>query len=370
MSKRAMTFGKQIRMIFRNMSDRRIMDSINIRNIRNVHIFSVIACIVDAVSLLLFVVMNRDSPDFWLTFFNVGCYVAACAVVAVLSKMFIRKYDEDGTISNIKSNILVTFFYILLSVWGILVDVEHYRAGEQMLTFYIVQFCFICFVMMKPKIGSFLIALSFFSLYLSIYFVDGAAGMQPQNYILFTMVAVLGNAIQHMLLLESEKYKIDIIELNQILQQEASFDDLTKLKNRNALHRDFEKHMGKFVYIIMTDIDYFKNYNDTYGHVVGDKVLQMVASATMETFRDGEAYRYGGDEFLIILADCTKEELEEKIEKWKEAIQSIHIPNVTRFITCSYGYEHRLVKNMNDLRNSIKTADDRLYEAKKARDSR
>lgn len=351
--------------VFRDTPDQKITDSINIRNIRSVYVFSVIACIFDTVTLALFAATRRGEPRFWQIFFNVSCCVLACALIIVLSRGVIRRYERDGTISNIRTNTLVTLFYIVLSAWGIVVDVEHYAAGEQMLTFYIVQFCFVCFVVMPPKSGSVIIALSFSTLYLHTYFLDGAAEMQPQNYVIFSVIAIFGNAIQYMMLLESEKQKSEIMELNQILQQQALVDDLTELKNRNALRGDFERYIGKYAYVIMADVDHFKLFNDTYGHPVGDSVLRLIAAATMEVFRGEGTYRYGGDEFLILLSDHTDEEFTRKLNQWKGEIQSIRIPDVTQPISCSCGYERCLLKSADDLRNAIKTADDRLYEAKK-----
>lgn len=367
MNKTGTVFGINIKQMFSSVSDRKIVDSINIRNIRNVYTFSVIACVLDAITLIPFSVMNWGQPAFFHTFFHVSYCVIACAAVAILAKRAIRKYEQENTISNLQSNVLIAFFYILLSVWGILVDAAHYGAGEQMLTFYIVQFCFVCFVAMRPRIGSVLIALSFAALYFIVYRIDGASDVQPQNYSILAIIAVFGNAIQHMMLQESEKRKLELLELNQILQQEASIDDLTELKNRKALRGDFSKHIGKTVYTIMADVDHFKYYNDTYGHVMGDNVLRLVASATKEAFRNGEAYRYGGDEFLIILADYTEEAFSESIAEWKAAIKSIRIPEIARPIACSYGYEHRSINSAEDLRSAIEAADDGLYKAKKAR---
>lgn len=365
MNKKESVFRRQLNRIFKTPQDQKLIDAINIRNIRNIHTFSAVACVFDAANLALFSAMNWKRPDFWQTFINVFCCIAACVLIVILSKMMMQRYEKDGVISNRRANIVVTLFYIALSAWGILVDTAHYADGEQMLTFYIVQFCFVCFVVMEPRIGIVLISLSYCSLYICLYLIDGAEKVQPQNYIMFAAIAVVGNAIQYMMLQESEKYKADILQLNHILQQEASVDDLTKLKNRTALRNDFEQHIGKNVYTIMADVDQFKRYNDIYGHLVGDEVLRMVALATGKTFYDGDVYRYGGDEFLIIIPEYTEQEFEEKTALWKEAVQSINIPDITESITISYGYQHSLLKDTDDLRRAIKIADERLYKSKR-----
>ncbi|MDD2956341.1 MAG: diguanylate cyclase [Oscillospiraceae bacterium] len=358
---------QSIKKLFQTASDPRMTDAINIRNIRNVYAFSLVVCIVEAVPLLLYVMFSRNSPGFLRTLLSVSYCVAACGTVAVLSRMIVRKYNREGVISNLRSNALVTFFYLIMSAWSVLVDAAHYGDGNQMMTFYIVQFCFISFVVIRPRIGSVLIALAFSALYFALYAQDGAIHIQLQNYYIFAIIAVFSNAMQYMLLNKSEKSKLEIQELNQILQQEVTIDALTMLKNRKALRDNFDKHIGKTVSVMMADIDHFKSYNDSYGHAVGDTVLRMVASAIMEAFQGGEAYRYGGDEFLIILPDCTEEAFEEKKEKWKKAVGAIQIPNVDRTISCCYGCERCLLRNVDDLRKAINTADNRLYQAKEAR---
>ncbi len=234
-------------------------------------VFSLVVCIVEALSLILYVAFDRDMPQFMNTLVSVGFCVVTCGIVAVLSQMIIRKYKREGIISNRQTNALLLFFYVLMSAWSIFVDTIHYSAGNQMLTFFIVQFCFVSLVILSPKWGSFLIALTFSALYVSIYFQDGAAHIQPQNYYIFAIIAVFNNGMQNMLLHKSEKSRVEIQELNQILQQEASIDDLTQLKNRKALRDDFEKSIGKTVSVMMTDIDHFKSCNDTHGHAIGDE---------------------------------------------------------------------------------------------------
>ena len=148
---------------------------------------------------------------------------------------------------------------------------------------------------------------------------------------------------------DAEENKIELTELNGFLQKEAAVDDLTGLSNRYALTRDQESFIGKSVYVTMADIDYFKRYNDTYGHLIGDKVLELVAACIKESFGDGYAYRFGGDEFLFVLTGCSHREYEDRIAK------------------CSSGCGYGVPRNKDDFQKIIKEADDRLYDVKKAR---
>lgn len=360
-------FEKNIGRWFEKAKDKRINDAINIENVRNMHTFSIVVIFIEMASMILYGITNRKSSDVIQTLLHVGICVAVCFVVAAASQIMINEYKKNGTISDIKSNMTVDLFYLILSIWGAYGDIRHYINGEQMLTFYIVQICFLCLVVMVPKVGIVLILFSFAYLYGGMYMFDGAVKMQLTNFIIFAVIAIFGNAIQYMIMCEAEKNKLEILDLNRILQQEASVDDLTKLMNRFALTRDMNKFVGKTVYVTMADIDYFKRYNDNYGHLVGDKVLGLVASTIKASFGDETSYRYGGDEFLIIQTDCTEAEYKTKISEWKKNIQSINVPGTPAVVTCSSGYGSGIAWNADEFKEIIKEADDRLYEAKKAR---
>ena len=91
------------------------------------------------------------------------------------------------------------------------------------------------------------------------------------------------------------------------LERDSNLDSLTKVFNRRALSSYLENICSKkgFPYelhLIMLDIDDFKNINDTYGHVAGDKILIFIANILKKTLRDGDKiFRYGGEEFVLVL---------------------------------------------------------------------
>lgn len=98
----------------------------------------------------------------------------------------------------------------------------------------------------------------------------------------------------------------------------AYTDELTGLKGRRALNESF-MGLGKRYAIAMTDIDHFKQFNDTYGHDVGDQVLKMVAGI-LDTVSGGKAYRFGGEEFTLVFAGKSAEAVEAELERLRLAI--------------------------------------------------
>ena len=121
---------------------------------------------------------------------------------------------------------------------------------------------------------------------------------------------------------------------------------------------------------ILIDVDYFKKYNDAYGHLAGDDVLIAVAQVLQQALQraSDKVYRYGGEEFVLLLADTDEQGCQGVVDKINEqlsrlAIAHAHSPH--RRVTCSIGgivYPEGAITT--ELRRSLSLADEALYEAK------
>jgi diguanylate cyclase (GGDEF)-like protein len=117
---------------------------------------------------------------------------------------------------------------------------------------------------------------------------------------------------------------------NNSVQLEIVRDDLTQLMNRRSLERELKQFSTKAVWavqenfcVIILDIDYFKLVNDTYGHSVGDEVLQHLAQRLQRQLRKETAtYRYDGEEFVVLLAETTLTEAVDVAERLRQAIRA------------------------------------------------
>lgn len=148
-------------------------------------------------------------------------------------------------------------------------------------------------------------------------------------------------------------------------ETEVYIDSLSKVRNRRFLD-------DKLIYepckaVVMSDIDLFKNINDTAGHQGGDQIIRRVAELLEDSVRKEDVViRYGGDEFMMVFFDITKKSLENKLSGIKSELRNIKIENHEDLpITMSFGaaFGTELVSNM------IKTADKALYESKKVRNT-
>jgi diguanylate cyclase (GGDEF)-like protein/putative nucleotidyltransferase with HDIG domain len=159
-----------------------------------------------------------------------------------------------------------------------------------------------------------------------------------------------------------------------MLEDLVNIDGLTKLYNHryfyDALIEKVKSGEGdtKPVSMIFIDIDYFKQYNDTFGHQKGDNVLKKIGEIIIENSRKGDiAARYGGEEFAIILPDTSEEDALNIAENLRRKIENSHFegeesqPNGK--ITASMGVSVYPDKAKNEI-ELIKSADDALYRAK------
>ena len=149
--------------------------------------------------------------------------------------------------------------------------------------------------------------------------------------------------------------------------QAASMDDMTGLYSKNKLLETVE-HMEpkeRPVAVIYWDVNPLKYVNDTFGHLYGDQLIAKIAGSIRAavTSEETNAYRYGGDEFLMIIPDGTQEIAEDVIEKWRQVMKPIQ-KNSEIPVSASVGYAVGKYENIMEL---IEIADQRMYKDKQLR---
>lgn len=162
------------------------------------------------------------------------------------------------------------------------------------------------------------------------------------------------------------------------LQHISNVDSLTKVANRRAfdssirLKVDRSKEAHEPLSLLICDVDYFKKYNDIYGHQKGDDCLVKIADCLRETcHQPGNVIaRYGGEEFIIILQNTSAYDalqLAEQVNKNVEALQELHSDSsISSYVTISVGVSTMEVGKSATPYELIKSADLALYEAKRS----
>ena len=193
----------------------------------------------------------------------------------------------------------------------------------------------------------------------------------------YVLMPMFGNSIIHCVTLGTtfgfinyfiamgiyKKYNL-LKKSNKKLQSDLKVDKLTGAFNRGAFDNDMDKLQDKGVYsMIFIDIDNFKKFNDQYGHKTGDEVLIKVAKAIQSSIRSSDkAYRYGGEEFVVVLHNCDKDnalDIAEKIRKSISNIENQPYPSITASLGVS-----TFPEDGSTVQTIVETCDSALLKAK------
>ena len=163
---------------------------------------------------------------------------------------------------------------------------------------------------------------------------------------------------------------------NDMLEKLSMYDALTNIRNRRFFDETFEKTFSeikrdkKSLAVLMIDIDFFKPYNDNYGHGQGDETLRKVAKALEKTIKRASDFvaRYGGEEFVILLKDINKDGVEAVANNLLNAIRELKITHefskIENYVTISIGASfYNSNSDVTKLELLLK-ADETLYNVK------
>lgn len=168
------------------------------------------------------------------------------------------------------------------------------------------------------------------------------------------------------------RWRLELYDANQLLKAENEIDFLTGIYNRRYLNLYLEnlwqKKQRDPIGLLILDVDYFKKYNDTYGHILGDEVLKKITQCMHETIRKSDVLaRFGGEEFIIILDRVDVEESKKIAHKIIDAVYQLNIKHETspfERVTISIGLMALEKDSALGVREAIECADKALYVAK------
>lgn len=163
---------------------------------------------------------------------------------------------------------------------------------------------------------------------------------------------------------------------NQNLYQQATLDGLTQVYNRRVFDLSIEQEWQRLrreqqpLSLILVDIDYFKGYNDCYGHLAGDRCLYQIAQAIKQVIKRPAdlVARYGGEEFAVILPNTNLQGAQVVALQIQEMIQSLKIPHarseVSEWVSVSIGISCQVPNTFEMIQSLILATDKALYSAK------
>lgn len=171
---------------------------------------------------------------------------------------------------------------------------------------------------------------------------------------------------------EKNNVSIDLERQRQRYYMEALTDALTGVWNRQALREAFRRletrAADRQVFLAMMDLDDFKRLNDTYGHYQGDRYLKALGQVLRETRTDQiSAFRFGGDEFCVLLYDCSREESEQICRRFQEQFAAAEVHASCERVSVSIGIAR--FEPGEQPSHLLQRADTALYQAKQKKGS-
>lgn len=156
-------------------------------------------------------------------------------------------------------------------------------------------------------------------------------------------------------------------------KRRANYDPLTGLPNRNAYQQRLQQEMQRFqrydcpLSLVIADVDLFKHINDNYGHMAGDKVLQLLAKALQKSLRDVDFIaRYGGEEFVILMPETTAQDALSAAEKLRECVEQTPFNFRKERVPVTMSFGVSAFTPNDDAGHVFERADQALYQAKQS----
>ncbi len=384
------------------------MQEISWLNVQRGKLFAAIIMVIEFVLLLIMLFYHTDNIRFhyqWYTFM----YILMIVVTAMVSIFFsyLEKHRDNDTLFAKAIELTTMIYIIFLMTWGAVISLVDQALYGNIVAF-IVNVLFASFMFYKKNAHIFMaqliasgvlfIGLPYYQpsrdiiighyINISIFLVFAwvMARSNYNNYLqnfmnqkLIEEKSILLEEINKDLVIEIQTRKQAQKELeaaNEQLMTISTLDALTGIPNRRSLDESIKEHWAtaiteqQSISLMMIDIDFFKLYNDSNGHLAGDRCLQSVARVLNECRRGGKDFvaRYGGEEFLFVATNISREEtlsLAEKIRMEIEGLAFKHnISSISPYVTASIGISWLIPTSTDKLADNIEQADRALYQAK------
>jgi diguanylate cyclase (GGDEF)-like protein/PAS domain S-box-containing protein len=172
-------------------------------------------------------------------------------------------------------------------------------------------------------------------------------------------------------IINDNKGLMSIYQQNKRTEETILFDPLTGIGNRAHIESrirqtlEYIRGSGEFAGIMFMDIDHFKDFNDTYGHLIGDKILRFVANSLRHHLRTSDSCgRWGGEEFLALIRETNPEGLKIAAEKLRTLVSQTTIEENGKSLHVSISIGATRVRESDTMESLLKRADELMYRSK------
>jgi len=330
--------------------------------------------LLEIMMIFMAITLHKENPDkvnpYYLVFYFI---LLVASIIGVLIATYIRKDMEHRYLIFIYGSKIYSMGIMLWSILITYLDMKtthNYSLVVYMTIMMIIPVATYldpAFLVLQNIVGSAIIEIL-------IYRYDTSEIMKASfiNFFVYAFVAILVGYAYTTMRLKNYYKHIQLLAMNQKLKDSAEVDFLSGLYNRTKLNEVSQQLWLKgletqtALACILCDIDNFKQINDTYGHQEGDRWIQEMAALLQETvtYKNSHCFRYGGEEFLVVIPGINLEEAQEIAERIRMGFEQIRIGNKKHKGTISCGVYCAVPTNLHNIEKFYANADNNLYRAK------
>ena len=290
----------KIREYFLPDTDREVQRLIDINSIKSIEYISIVVVFFEIITLLLYI-FSRNSlgAEEWISIFSVCFCIVTCMAGFIVSRHVIKIEKPN----HWKVLMFKAMYFTLMSLWAIWNAHRQYSRGEQIMTFYAVELMLVCFIALRPWLSTLLMSFVYVFLYIILYSIDSAKGINLLNYGVLGIVSIIGMAVRYHSFIRMSEATVqlqktkdsEIQDKMNILQAIANiyenvnlidFTNNTEMSVRDKQHIHYQLTVGTHSHTrmsrkirehIMPDqLDYFIEYTDigtVRSRLVGKKLI-------------------------------------------------------------------------------------------------
>ena len=272
-------------------------------------------------------------------------------LASLLRRPILKNHEKRSTLFLYIVQIPIMIFGILM---GTVLDKTNIT-----ITFFLLLICMPPFILDNPARH-----LTYIISMMVIYLILGYSVKDPEIFkldLVHALSFMMGSMFVNLFVLAE---RFDNIENYALSDYRSKHDLITGLKNRYSLRQDAEKYTNMHICVAIVDIDYFKFFNDMYGHDFGEEIVAYIGALSRDVFGEEYCYRFETDEIIIIDDKSPEAEFKKKLKQISDGFSEVTIMGKKFHPSCSIAYVHGNTNDVDDVAEFLRHTDVRLLETR------
>lgn len=357
------------------------------RNLTTGHIALIFITAFELLNLFFRLIFFRNHTDKFYEAIYIIIY-STLSLISIAALILVVRYKKSINKSYKKASFLVYAYLVFIMLWSIVKTLVDFTAHGYIINFFTALTGCSCLVFLRPRVSAIFLSSYYIISMILLAFFDNEIPLDAYFYVntaFITIISIIISLTRYFSLVKEYKFQLKITEqnrelrymnktlnkLNLELKRVSETDRLSELYNRWYLDTKLSEvwedclNQEKTLTALMMDIDDFKQINDKYGHFAGDECIRKISKILLKhtTPISAICFRFGGEEFLILMPDCQADEAYKISEKIRHDISSHKLVYDMR-ISISGGICSVVPNSKIKPEELINRADKALYYAK------